>query len=282
MSWLSLCTKFEAVKAEISVWGTIIYSRPILQGLLLSVTVLVSTLPTNALGKKNPQCEKEMIQITQTVSGVKKTFCIDRYENSVEEKAGKQWKTHSPFDSVAGKTIRAVTKKNVIPQAYISANEAAQACAASGKRLCSETEWRAACVGPKGSLYPYGPTYQAGVCNDSGLSGFAKVFKPTSEEADIYTFESLNDRRINQVKGTVAKTGRYSGCQNKQGVHDMVGNLAEWVDDPAGTFLGGFYLSHSGQGSSAKRGEGCNDGVIGHASTYHDYSTGFRCCALPK
>ena len=54
---------------------------------------------------------------------------------------------------------------------------------------------------------------------------------------------------------------------------DLHGNLHEWVDDPDGTFRGGFYADAS------INGDGCLYVTTRHDFSYHDYSTGFRCCA---
>lgn len=60
----------------------------------------------------------------------------------------------------------------------------------------------------------------------------------------------------------------------------MVGNLHEWVKTdpgssgtPRGTFAGGYYLD------TTINGDGCQYRTTAHAHDYHDYSTGFRCCA---
>jgi formylglycine-generating enzyme len=86
------------------------------------------------------------------------------------------------------------------------------------------------------------------------------------------------DPRLNQVtfkgKPLLRKTGETAACVSEwegDGIHDMVGNLDEWIDDPEGTFVGGFY-------SRAKK-DGCDSTVRGHPTTYFDYSTGVRCCA---
>ena len=50
----------------------------------------------------------------------------------------------------------------------------------------------------------------------------------------------------------------------------MVGNLDEWVDEPGGAFLGGFY--------SRATQNGCEARVTEHPPEYFDYSTGARCC----
>ena len=53
---------------------------------------------------------------------------------------------------------------------------------------------------------------------------------------------------------------------------DLHGNLHEWVVDADGTFRGGFYVD------VLINGPGCTYATTAHTSTYHDYSTGFRCC----
>jgi formylglycine-generating enzyme required for sulfatase activity len=53
----------------------------------------------------------------------------------------------------------------------------------------------------------------------------------------------------------------------------MVGNLHEWVDEPQATFRGGYYLD------TRINGDGCEYRTVAHGADYHDYSTGFRCCA---
>ena len=64
-----------------------------------------------------------------------------------------------------------------MPQAYISRNEAAQACEESGKRLCSDSEWVTACKGPDATTYPYGNERKAGYCVDTNrVSPLDKVW----------------------------------------------------------------------------------------------------------
>jgi len=80
----------------------------------------------------------------------------------------------------------------------------------------------------------------------------------------------------------------------------MVGNLHEWVADAVdwslaqkvnlvrrisedlrkqygkAIFMGGFFSTAN------ELGIGCNYLTVGHEAAYHDYSTGFRCCADPS
>jgi sulfatase modifying factor 1 len=83
----------------------------------------------------------------------------------------------------------------------------------------------------------------------------------------------MNDPQINQMPGTLALTGAFEGCSNDFGVFDMVGNLHEWISDSDGTFRGGYYMD------TRLNGDGCRYTTQAHDTSYHDYSTGFRCCA---
>jgi hypothetical protein len=68
-------------------------------------------------------------------------------------------------------------------------------------------------------------------------------------------------------------SGSFPQCVSRWGndvIYDMVGNLDEWIDEPSGSFVGGFY-------SRATR-EGCDSSIDSHAPGYLDYSLGARCC----
>ncbi len=92
----------------------------------------------------------------------------------------------------------------------------------------------------------------------------------------MYTKGPMNDPRLNQQEGTVAKTGEYQGCKGEFGIFDMVGNLHEWVKSPRATFRGGYYLD------THLNGDGCAYRTTAHEAAYHDYSTGFRCLRMPR
>ena len=89
--------------------------------------------------------------------------------------------------------------------------EARQLCAAQGKRLCTDWEWRRACMGAKQqNIFPYGPTHKDGAC-PSG-SHLASGHSGMTREAEA-----------------IAKSGAHPGCKTSEQVYDMVGNLEEWV-----------------------------------------------------
>lgn len=101
--------------------------------------------------------------------------------------------------------------------------------------------------------------------------------RPAGVAESVWT--KLNDPRLGQVEGALSRTGEHGSCVSAWGAFDMVGNLHEWVATdrslPHGTFAGGYYLDTS------QNGDGCLYRTVAHAHEYHDYSTGFRCCADP-
>jgi hypothetical protein len=199
-------------------------------------------------------------------------FCIDRYEASLVEVDDD--KPVSPFGAVKARSVRAVSRSGVVPQGYVSEVEASAACKASGKRLCAEDEWVAACRGERKTRFPYGDARKSGWCNDDGKSPLVRLYGSAGVRA--FGEEPMNDPRLNQMPDTVARCGAYERCTNDLGVFDMVGNLHEWVDDPGGTFRGGYYLD------TRRNGDGCDYRTTAHGAAYKDYSTGFRCCADKK
>lgn len=164
----------------------------------------------------------------------------------------------------------AVARVGVLPNGYLSRKLAETVCSNAGKRLCSEAEWVTACRGEADTDYPYGAEYRADACN---------VFRAAHPAHLLHGNPSINhlDPRLNLVKHRgrplLERTGQRSECVSKwggDGVHDMVGNLAEWVADESGVFLGGFYSRNAKNGCARK--------VSSHGPTYFDYSLGTRCC----
>jgi formylglycine-generating enzyme required for sulfatase activity len=208
------------------------------------------------------------------MSNVMGKFCIDKYEAStVEVLPGGKTQPHSPYASVDGLKVKAVSKKGVKPQAYISRDQAEAACEVAGKRLCTDDEWMTACKGKKPTQYPYGDDHKDGYCNDAGVSSFNHYYGNGAEpDQSAYTWSNMNDPRLNQLAGTLAPTGKFKKCRNGFDVYDMVGNLHEWTAAKGGTFRGGYYLD------THINGDGCDYRTTAHDGKYHDYSTGFRCC----
>ena len=208
--------------------------------------------------------------------------CVDRYEGALVHGLGDGGETAWPYnravDDLEPGTYRAVVARGQKPQGYISSDQAEAACKASAKRLCTRDEWTAACRGrpDHDNVYPYGNTYEAGACNEGKPSPIITLYGPNP----TYSSAELNDRRCDELDGGLAKGGDYPKCVSAYGAFDMHGNLHEWVEDSAnavsGTFLGGYFVD------AKLNGTGCSYRTTAHQRTYHDYSTGFRCCSNPR
>ena len=169
---------------------------------------------------------------------------------------------------------RAVSQPGVVPQGYLSHALASRACHNAGKRLCSETEWVTACAGEQRRKFPYGDHFELGACNVYRFYHPAYILHGVS-------FAGHTDPRLNLVieRGSdplLRLTGETRSCQSRwadTAVFDMVGNLDEWIEDPSGTFVGGFYARSTREGCEAK--------ISSHSAEYYDYSLGTRCCRDP-
>lgn len=223
-------------------------------------------------------------------------YCIDRWEAHLVVRTTIGEITALPFFARPPEDggYEARTAEGVMPQGYISRVEAAAACKNAGKRLCSMAEWQRACQGKRGTLYPYGQRREANRCNHEKPHLLSIKYGTSSKK---WTYEAFNDPVLDKEPGFLAKTGAYDQCTNDSGTFDMVGNLHEWVSDTVdeelidklaaepierknqswrpgnGVFMGGFFSTHE------QLGPGCKYVTYAHEPSYHDYSTGFRCCA---
>ena len=196
--------------------------------------------------------------------------CIDRWEGALlEELPDGGLRPWSPYVNPGAAAVRAESSAGRQPQGYISGTQAAAACGRAGKRLCALSEWLAACQGAAHRTYPYGSTYVAHACNEGRTPHPVVEFYGTS--VGVWDALHMNDAGINQQANTVANSGAFAQCVTPEGVADLVGNLHEWVSD--GSFKGGYYVD------AKINGNGCLYRTTAHAFDYHDYSTGFRCCA---
>jgi hypothetical protein len=234
-----------------------------------------ATLPGD--GADARPCDDDMALVALEAGVV----CVDLYEGALRVRdpdGGEEaWPWYQPVDDLDAGAVRAVPAHGIFPQGYISEVQAAAACAASGKRLCTLEEWTAACRGRPAHdyVYPYGDTYEAGRCNEGDESPIVRLFGPTPS----YSAAELNDPRCDQLDGGLARGGSYAGCASAYGAFDMHGNLHEWVDDTPvatepqlGSFVGGYFVD------AKLNGPGCEYRTTAHEKAYHDYSTGFRCC----
>jgi sulfatase modifying factor 1 len=201
--------------------------------------------------------------------------CMDRWEAHLVVGDGSMSSPFAPFSPYfpvdGDEPAVARSAPNAVPQAYVSGVMAASACANAGKRLCTDVEWTRACRGASDRVFPYGDEREPGVCNDARDAHPAVEYFGTSAS---WIWSELGNPCIGQQHDTVERTGAHAECVDDSGrFFDLMGNLHEWIDDPAGTFRGGFYVD------TALNGPGCLYRTTAHSTTHWDYSTGFRCCA---
>jgi formylglycine-generating enzyme len=241
-------------------------------------------------------CSPDMLEVAwRPPLADKGRFCVDHFEAQLVELRGDARVPHPPSARPrAGVRYAAVNRPGVLPQAYVSRTEASAACEASGKRLCTRSEWMTACRGAAGTPFPYGARYEDGRCN-LGKRHLLTLLFP--DRVYNLRYEDFNDPSLHARDGFLAPTGAYDGCASStvDAPKDMVGNLHEWVADDAtrtvlasilaevprqwqptaagnGIFMGGFYSTRH------EHGPGCLFTTVAHEPAYHDYSIGFRCC----
>ncbi len=126
------------------------------------------------------------------------------------------------------------------PVVWVKAKEAAEVCAAVGKRLCDAHEWEGACAGAleppdypfgAGSVaamraihnrkyeasasWAYGPAFQRGICAQNSTKS-----------------ASCGGGGFNSCGSNTYPTGAFPGCVSKLGVYDQHGNAAEHMNLP--------------------------------------------------
>lgn len=148
--------------------------------------------------------------------------------------------------------------KDALPVVRKSWLEAKALCEARGARLCKEGEWELACEGPEMSPYPYGWKRDSSICNfDRTDLGGAN--------------EKLTDHR--------APLKEFPNCVSPYGVHDIVGNVDEWVERESSSaphrsvLRGGWWLPGRNR---------CRAATVHHGEEYSAKQVGFRCCADVK
>jgi hypothetical protein len=191
------------------------------------------------------QCA-EFEKTSQTTCALKtqhKRFCIDRYE----------WPN----------------QLGAMPTYMASWKEAKASCEGVGKRLCGDTEWTLACEGPERQPYPYGDGYErnAEACNIDKPYVWPhadRIFNARTEDDEL--------SRLDQRE----PSGTRTACVSPYGVHDMVGNVDEWVVNVSQA--GHPHMSGLKGGYWGPVRTRCRPMTTEHPETFRYYQTGFRCC----
>jgi hypothetical protein len=171
-------------------------------------------------------------------------FCIDLYE----------------YPNQAG----------VHPVVGVTWEQAGEACARQGKRLCTGEEWTLACEGPEGLPYPYGFVRDAAACNID-----RPYIMPNEAAYDDRETRAAEIARLSQSDAS----GSRARCVSPYGVHDMTGNVDEWVVNEEGSFNGPEFDSGLKGGYWGPVRNRCRPMTTDHNHWHSGYQIGFRCCA---
>jgi formylglycine-generating enzyme len=208
------------------------------------------------------QCPADMVAIGSE-------FCMDTYEASRPDATA--------FNAGANESS-ATSRPGVLPWMVNPVNRThlqrfQNACQAAGKRLCTGTEWLAACQGPPpGTTYVFGNTFNRETCNcvDTFCDDYCSVNGILPGSCNIaancgYAYSCFH----------VAPTASFPQCTNAYGTFDINGNVWEVVPsqtDPRGYEVrGGAFNCAS---ASARLQCTYNAG-------WDDLYAGFRCCYAP-
>ncbi len=138
--------------------------------------------------------------------------------------------------------------KDTEPIGDVSWFVADAACQRAGKRLCTEREWERACKGPSSLRFPYGPGYDATVCNVADEDG---------------------------APAELARATAFKRCRSDFRIYMLSGNVEEWVADPES---GSLHVARGGSAAMNGSASRCAARAL-----YPGRSTastrGFRCCA---
>lgn len=126
--------------------------------------------------------------------------------------------------------------KNKEPVIWVTWFDAANFCQWAKKVLPTEKQWERAAKGTEGNEYPWGNEYQSDIANLS--KGAGSKNKPVT-------------------------VGSFPKSATKEGVHDLVGNVWEWVEDDYRPYKGSTYKNnYYNSGYKILRGHSASD--IGH------------------
>jgi formylglycine-generating enzyme required for sulfatase activity len=147
--------------------------------------------------------------------------------------------------------------------------EARDACSSAGKRLCGDSEWTLACEGQERMPYPYGYARNADACNiDKPHPDVDEkaIANPATRQAEV--------DRLWQGE----PSGAREACVSPYGVHDMTGNVDEWVMNESGKP----YKSGLKGGYWGPVRDRCRPMTTAHNEDFFFYQIGFRCCSDPQ
>lgn len=166
-------------------------------------------------------------------------------------------------------------RKGAHPPVMIDWHEANRLCERENKRLCTESEWVAACEGPEETPFPYGWERSARLCN---------IDNPWIEPSlrRIYSTDSaIREAELKRLDQGVL-SGSMETCRSGYGVYDLTGNFDEWTqaDRPRPQARGGPAALKGGAWGHVRN--ACRPVTTSHAPAFRYYFVSTRCCRDPE
>lgn len=212
--------------------------RTLRVSVLLASVLLLSAAPDRG-------CPDDMVRVGE------RSVCIDRYE----------------WPNLPGKkpllAASAVAESADLEAGIVM--DAERLCHSVDKRLCTDSEWVSACLGPGGAKYPFGskvPRFTPG--DGSGLCNYDKRFRDV-DEYKVMVRDPEELQRLDQSE----PAGSRPYCVSDSGAVDMMGSAEEWVRTADGYALAGRFWAEPWA---------CYSMSHRHAPDWHYYQSGFRCC----
>ncbi len=175
-------------------------------------------------------------------------FCIDKYEYPNREGAHPPW--------------------------MVSWYDAEATCRSLGKRTCWDWEWVAACEGPDETPFPYGWRRDNTKCNIDNTWIEPRLSLAYSSD------KKVANRELSRLDQSVA-SGAMPECVSGYGVHDLTGNLDEWVTRAGRNRTKSKWSGLKGGGWGHVR-NACRPITTSHTPEFEYYFITFRCCKDPE
>lgn len=165
-------------------------------------------------------------------------------------------------------------KEGTVPKDWMTFFDAQKAVESVGKRICTHKEWTLAAEGKNTHPLPYGNGYRRQrLCN----------FDNPNPGIDVFQSKRPDDEASAKLRALLVPSGSMVDCVSDFGVHDMSGNIDEWV------------VNESSQDMCiAKTSGNCRTGLMGghiwhvrnasrpmttaHGAGFGWYETGARAC----